>query len=67
MVPSKGEPPVAALYHWIAVPVAVKLATVAELQNAWVALPVGAAVVLRVTATCNRAVLSQLFRVWLAK
>ena len=67
MVPANGEPPVAALYHWIAVPVAVKLAMVAALQKVCVALPVGAAVVLMVTATARRVVLSQLFRVWLAK
>lgn len=41
MPPANPVPPVAAAYHWIAVPVAVKLATVAEPQKVC-ALAVGA-------------------------
>ena len=66
MVPDNGEPPVAALYHWIAVPVAVKLAMVAALQKVCVALPVGAVVLLMVTATARRVALSTPLMVWLA-
>ena len=58
---AKALPPVDAVYHFKAVPVAVKLATVPELQITC-ALAVGAAVVVRVTAT-EVLELSQLFKV----
>ena len=61
-------PPVAAAYHLMAVPVAVKLATVGDVpeQNDW-ALAVGASgVVLTVTATAALLALSQPETVWLA-
>jgi len=47
-------PPVLAAYHWIAVPVAVRLATVPLLQKVCVALPVGAAGALMVAVTAKR-------------
>ena len=42
MVPAREEPPELAAYHWMEVPVAVKSATVAELQKVWEEVPVGA-------------------------
>ena len=47
VVVAKAVPPVAAPYHWIPVPVAVKSATVGAgvPQKSWLALPVGAGVV----------------------
>jgi hypothetical protein len=53
-------------YHWMPVPVAVRLATVPLLQNAWAALPVGAAGAVIVAVTAKRVADSQLLRVWLA-
>jgi hypothetical protein len=50
----KGVPPVLAAYHWIEVPVAVRLATVPLLQKLWEALPVGAAGELMVAVTAKR-------------
>jgi hypothetical protein len=53
----------------MALPVAVKLATVGEVpeQNIWVALPVGTeGVALTVAVTSNLEVLSQPLIVWLA-
>ena len=47
-------PPVLAEYHWMAVPVAVKFATVPLLQKVCDALPVGAAGALIATATARR-------------
>ena len=48
-------PPVASSYHWIVVPVATKLATVALLQKVWFPLPVGVGVgVVMVTVICVR-------------
>ena len=47
-------PPVLVAYHWIEVPVAVRLATVPLLQKLWEALPVGAAGTLIVTVTAKR-------------
>ena len=47
-------PPVLVAYHWIEVPVAVRLATVPLLQKVCVALPVGAAGTLIVTVTARR-------------
>jgi hypothetical protein len=48
------------------VPVALMLATVPLLQNAWAALPVGAAGAVIVAVTARRMADSQLLRVWLA-
>ncbi|GGF01188.1 hypothetical protein GCM10011518_08270 [Flavobacterium limi] len=48
----------------MAVPVADKFAIVAALQNGWVAVAVGAAVVLITAVTSVRKALSQPFRVW---
>ena len=65
----KSVPPLAASYHWMLLPVAVKSATVgmAALQNGCAAVPVGAdGVVFTVAVTSNRDVLSQLLVVWLA-
>jgi hypothetical protein len=59
-------PPVLVEYHWMPVPVAVRLATVPLLQNAWATLPVGAAGALMVAVTAKRVADSQLLRVWLA-
>ena len=50
MVLTKAVPPVNAVYHFIAVPVATKLATVAEAQNVC-ATAVGAVIGDIVTAT----------------
>ncbi len=50
MVDAKALPPVAAVYHFKAVPDADRLATLAELQNAW-AVAVGTAVTFTVTIT----------------
>ena len=52
-------PPVLVAYHWIAVPVAVRLAIVPLLQKVCVALPVGAGVVLTMAVTAKRVVDSQ--------
>ena len=52
-------PPVLAAYHWIEVPVAVRLATVPLLQKVCVALPVGAAAALMVAVTARRVADSQ--------
>jgi hypothetical protein len=52
-------PPVLAAYHWIALPVAVRLATVPLLQKLCEALPVGAAGTLIVTVTAKRVADSQ--------
>ena len=49
-----AAPPVLAAYHWMAVPVAVKFATVPLLQKVCDALPVGAAGALIATATARR-------------
>jgi hypothetical protein len=46
--------------------VAVRLATVPLLQNAWAAVPVGAAGTLTVAVTAKRVADSQLLSVWLA-
>ena len=59
---ANGLPPLAAAYHWIAVPVAARFATVGLLaeQKDCAAVPVGAAgVVLTVAVTSNLEVLSQ--------
>jgi hypothetical protein len=55
----KTLPPVLVAYHWIVVPVAVRLATVPLLQKDCVALPVGAAGTLIVTVTARRVADSQ--------
>ena len=60
---ANGEPPLAAAYHWIFDPVATRFATVAPLQNDCDALPVGAAVVVRVTVTSSLVALSHPFTV----
>ena len=52
-------PPVFAAYHWIEVPVAVRLATVPLLQKVCAALPVGAAGTLIVAVTARRVADSQ--------
>ena len=62
----RGLPPVLVEYHWMPVPVAVRLATVPLLQNAWATLPVGAAGAVMVAVTAKRVADSQLLRVWLA-
>jgi hypothetical protein len=49
-----AAPPVLAAYHWIPVPIAVRLATVPLLQKLWVALPEGAAGRLIVAVTARR-------------
>jgi hypothetical protein len=59
-------PPVFVEYHWMPVPVAARLATVPLLQNAWVAVPVGAAGAVMVAVTAKRVADSQLLRVWVA-
>jgi hypothetical protein len=59
-------PPVLVEYHWMPVPVALRLATVPLLQNACEAVPVGAAGTLIVAVTARRVADSQLLRVWLA-
>ena len=66
---ARGVPPLAAAYHCMAVPVAVKLATVGLLmaQNVCDAVPVGAAGLLTVAVTSNLAVPSQPEIVWEAK
>ena len=56
-------PPVLVEYHWIPVPVAVRLATVPLLQKVWAGLPVGAAGTLIVAVTARRVGDSQLFTV----
>ena len=55
----KTLPPVLVAYHWIALPVAVRLATVPLLQKLWEALPVGAAGALMVAVTAKRVADSQ--------
>jgi hypothetical protein len=62
----KTLPPVLVAYHWIALPVAVRLATIPLLHKLWEALPVGAAGTLIVTVTAKRVADSQPFRVWVA-
>jgi hypothetical protein len=67
---ASAVPPLDAAYHCIAVPVAVRFATVGEVpeQNDCAAVPVGAAgVVFTVAVTSNRDVLSHVLTVWLAK
>ena len=59
-------PPVFVEYHWIPVPVAVRLATVPLLQKVWAALPEGAAGAVIVAVTARRVADSQLPIVWLA-
>ena len=56
-------PPVLAAYHWIAVPVAVRLATVPLLQKLCAALPAGAAGTLIVAVTARRVADSHPFTV----
>jgi hypothetical protein len=58
---ASGDPPLEAAYHWMLVPVAVRLATVGLLiaQKLCVALPVGADGLFTVTATANRELDSQ--------
>ena len=60
-------PPVLAAYHWIEVPVAVRLATVPLLQKVCAALPVGAAGTLIVAVTARRVADSQPLTVCEAK
>ena len=55
----KGVPPVLAAYHWIEVPVVVRLATVPLLQKLCAALPAGAAGTLIVAVTARRVADSQ--------
>jgi len=52
-------PPVLEAYHWIALPVAVRLATVPLLQKVCAALPVGAAGTLIIAVTARRIADSQ--------
>ena len=52
-------PPVLAAYHWIEVPVAVRLATVPLLQKDCVELPAGAVGTLMVAVTAKRVADSQ--------
>jgi hypothetical protein len=57
-------PPFAASYHWMPVPVTIKLLTAGKVleQNDCVAVPVGVGgVVVMVAVTSSRAELSQLF------
>jgi hypothetical protein len=56
-------PPVLVEYHWMPVPVALRLATVPLLQKVWAALPVGAAGTLIVAVTARRVADSQLLTV----
>jgi hypothetical protein len=56
-------PPVLAAYHWIEVPVAVRLATVPLLQKVCAALPEGAVGALIVTVTAKRVADSHPFTV----
>ena len=60
----KAVPPVLAAYHWMAVPVAVRLATVPLLQKVCAAVPVGAAGALIVAVTARRVADSQPLTVW---
>jgi hypothetical protein len=62
----KALPPVLVEYHWMPVPMALRLATVPLLQKVWAALPVGAAGTVIVAITARRVADSQLLRVWLA-
>ena len=66
VVPDSAVPPEDVAYHWIPVPVAVRLATVPLLQNVWAALPDGAAGAVIVAVTARRVADSQLPIVWLA-
>jgi hypothetical protein len=59
----KALPPVLVEYHWMPVPMALRLATVPLLQNACEAVPVGAAGTLIVAVTARRAADSQLLTV----
>ena len=59
MLVLSAVPPVLAAYHWIVVPVAVRLATVPLLQKVCAALPVGAAGALMVAVTAKRVADSQ--------
>jgi hypothetical protein len=52
-------PPLLTAYHWIAVPVAVRLATVPLLQKVCAALPEGAVGALMVAVTAKRVADSQ--------
>jgi hypothetical protein len=65
---ASGVPPVAAEYHWIAVPVAERFAIVGEAvaQKVWEADPVGAGGSVRFTRTGSLVVLSQPETVWVA-
>jgi hypothetical protein len=63
MLALNALPPVLVEYHWMPVPVAVRLATVPLLQNVWAAVPVGAAGALMVAVTARRAVDSHPLRV----
>ena len=56
-------PPVLAAYHWIAVPVAVRLAIVPLLQKDCVELPAGAVGTLMVAVTAKRVADSHPFTV----
>ena len=56
-------PPVLVEYHWMPVPMALRLATVPLLQNACEAVPVGAAGTLIVAVTARRGADSQLLTV----
>jgi hypothetical protein len=67
VVPAKGEPPVLAAYHCRFEPVAVRSATVAELQKVCDAEPVGADGALMVAVTSKRVALSQPLTVCEAK
>ena len=55
----KTLPPVLVAYHWIALPVAVRLATIPLLHKLWEALPVGAAGALIAAVTAKRVADSQ--------
>ena len=55
----KTLPPVLVAYHWIALPVAVRLATIPLLQKVCVALPVGTEGALMVAVTAKRVADSQ--------
>ena len=54
MLVLSAVPPVLVAYHWIEVPVAVRLATVPLLQKLCAALPAGAADTLIVAVTARR-------------
>jgi hypothetical protein len=67
VVPANGEPPEPAAYHCMFEPVAVRSATVAELQKLCDAEPVGAAGELMVAVASKRVALSQPLTVCEAK